>query len=153
VATLAPVDIDAAPHRLTALPSWLLSQASLPAQRLVALGLEREGARRQHYSVLAALDEFGPASQIDLGRRCGIDRSDMVALLNTLAADDLVGRSEDPDDRRRNVITLTAAGRRRLRRLDGVIAGLEDDLLAPLSERERRELVRLLTLVVQHHAD
>jgi len=98
------------------------------------------------------LDEFGPASQIDLGRRCGIDRSDMVALLNTLAADDLVARSKDPDDRRRNVITLTSAGRRRLRRLDGVIAGLEDELLAPLSERERRELVRLLTLVVQHHA-
>ena len=69
------------------LPSWLLNQAALAANRLVADGLEGAvGAHRSQFAVLSALDEFGPASQADLGRRSGIDRSDMVALVNALSA-------------------------------------------------------------------
>lgn len=147
------MQIDTAPARLTTLPSWLLNQAALPAQRLVTRGLDAVDARRPHYSLLAALEEFGPASQADLGRRCGIDRSDMVPLVAALAGDEYVARSVDPGDRRRNVISITPTGRRRLRRLDKVIAGIEDDLLAPLSASERVELVRLLTRLVDHHAE
>lgn len=143
---------ESAPSRLRTMPSWLVNQASLPAQRLVADGLGAVHAHRYHYSVLAALDEFGPASQAALGRRCGIDRSDMVALVNELAGDGLVGRTQDAADRRRNVITITPAGRRRLRGLDAILAGIQDELLEPLSPEQRRQLVRMLSLVVDHHA-
>jgi DNA-binding MarR family transcriptional regulator len=98
--------------------------------------------------VLAALDEYGPASQIDLGRRCGYDRSDMVAILNELAADHFVDRQEDTSDRRRNVVKITTAGRRRLRRLDSVADAIQDELLAPLAPRERKQLADLLRRVI-----
>jgi DNA-binding MarR family transcriptional regulator len=146
------VDIDAAPARLRRLPSWLLNQSALAAQRLVADGLGAVGAHRSHYAVLAALDEFGADSQAALGRRSGIDRSDMVALVDRLADDGLVDRRPDPADRRRNVVTLAPAGRRRLRGIDAAVGRVQDDLLAPLSSRERDQLVALLTRVVEHNA-
>ena len=145
------MEIETAPERVRGLPSWLLNQAALAANRLVGDGLSAVGAHRSHYAVLAALDEFGPASQAALGRRCGIDRSDMVALVNVLSRDGLVGRRPDAADRRRNVITITAAGRRRLRALEAVVAGLQDALLTPLSAAQRDQLVALLRRVVEHH--
>jgi DNA-binding MarR family transcriptional regulator len=138
-----------APARVRALPSWLLNQAALAANRSVAAGLATVGARRHHYVLLAALDEAGPASQADLSRRTTIDRSDMVAAVNELAGRGLVERAPDPADRRRNVVTLTAAGRRHLRTLDRRLAGIQDDLLAALSPAERRTLIALLTRVVE----
>ena len=141
-----------APVRVRAKPSWLLNQAAIPANRLVAEGLAALDGRRHHYVLLAALDEGGPASQADLSRRTTIDRSDMVAAVNELANRGLVVRSPDSTDRRRNVVSLTAAGRRHLQKLDRILDQAQDQLLAPLSPADRRELVDLLTRVVDHHA-
>lgn len=146
------MDVRTAPARLRTLPSWLLNQVALPAQRIIGGRLDEVGARRWHYAVLAALEEFGPASQAALGRRCGIDRSDMVGLVTELAEAGHVERSPDPDDRRRNVIAITDAGRDLLVTLDRVLQDAQDDLLAPLTPTERRELVRLLGAVLAHHA-
>ncbi len=143
---------DAAPARLRAQPSWLINQVALPANRLVAERLARAGARRYHYALLAALDELGPQSQAEFSRRTAIDRSDMVAIVNELTEQGLVDRSPDVSDGRRNVITITPAGRRQLRKLDRLLAGAQEQLLAPLSAAERDELVGLLTRLVEHHA-
>ncbi len=137
--------------RLRALPSWLINQAAIAANRLVSEGLSSAGTRRHHYALLATLDEVGPASQADLSRRVMIDRSDMVATVNELSEQGLVERTPDPTDRRRNVVTITPAGTQRLRGLDRLVAKAQDDLLASLSAEERTRLVGLLTRVVDHH--
>ncbi|MEV4543541.1 MarR family winged helix-turn-helix transcriptional regulator [Micromonospora echinaurantiaca] len=139
------------PTRLRTTPSWLLSQAAAHAGRLVSEGFGGIGARGYHYRILAALDEFGPASQADLGRRGGIDRSDVVATINELAASDLVVRAPDPADRRRNVITITPAGQRELHRMGETLAAVQDTLLAPLTATERGQLTRLLGKLLAHH--
>ena len=141
-----------APARLRGLPSWLLGQTSLRAQRIGADRFAAVGSHRSEYAVLCALDEYGPASQIALGRRCGFDRSDMVAIVNDLAEKHLVERRPDAADRRRNVITLTAAGRRHLRKLDAVAEAIQDELLAPLSGRDREQLAKLLRRVLDSSA-
>jgi DNA-binding MarR family transcriptional regulator len=143
---------ETAPARLRNTPSRLVTQTAVHAHRLVAQGLAAAGAHRYHYALLAALEEFGPASQAELGRRGGMDRSDVVAAINELVDRKLVRRTPDPSDRRRNTITITVTGRRQLRRLDGVLAGIQDDLLEPLSGAERTQLTRLLTRVLDHHA-
>ncbi|MFD0599865.1 MarR family winged helix-turn-helix transcriptional regulator [Catellatospora coxensis] len=84
------------PTRLTGLPSWLLTQTAAHAGRLVSEGLAGVEARGYHYRVLATLDEYGPASQADLGRRSGIHLSDLVAAINELAARGYVQRSPTP---------------------------------------------------------
>ncbi|GLY88141.1 MarR family winged helix-turn-helix transcriptional regulator [Actinoallomurus iriomotensis] len=143
---------ESTPARLRGLPSRLLFLAATQAQRIVGDGLARAGARQYHYALLSALEEFGPASQAALSDRTGIYRSDVVAALNELTRRGFVERAPDPDDRRRNVITMTEPGRRQLHGLDALLAQAQDDLLEPLSGSERRELARLLDRLVGHHA-
>ncbi|MFG1694412.1 MarR family winged helix-turn-helix transcriptional regulator [Nonomuraea sp. NPDC049309] len=140
------------PERLRTLPSRLTNGAALIANRIVDQALAQAGARRYHYALLATLEEYGPASQAALGRRTGIDRSDVVAAVNELAAQGLLERAPDPDDRRRNIITITPAGRKRLADLDRLLAAAQDAYLAPLSPADRRTLTDLLTRLVEHHA-
>ena len=141
-----------APARLTDKPTWLISQVSTHAHRLLTERLAAAGARGYHYRLLAALAEFGPASQASLGRRTSMDRSDVVAALNDLAGDGLVRRAPDPADHRRNVITITPDGGARLQRLYGLLAEVQDALLAPLSAGERGQLTRLLSRVLEYHS-
>jgi len=137
---------------LMAKPSWLISEVSRLAHPLLAGKLATAGSRGYHYRLLAALAEFGPASQASLGRHTGMDRSDVAAAVNDLAARGLVRRVPDPADRRRNVISITPAGTAHLRRLDELLTDVQGELLAPLSPAEREQLVRLLNLILEHHA-
>lgn len=136
---------------LRELPSWLLTQTAQHAHRLVAEGLGEAGARGYHFRALASLERDGPASQADLGRRSGIHLSDLVATLNDLAERGHVERAPDPADRRRNIITITTAGRRQLRRLERRLDRVQDELLAPLSGPERAQLAALLGRLLDHH--
>jgi MarR family transcriptional regulator, lower aerobic nicotinate degradation pathway regulator len=140
------------PERLRALPSRLLNLAAGYGQRQVGERLATLDARKWHYATLAALEEFGPDSQSGLSDRTGIYRSDLVATINELTARGFVVRAPNPADGRRNVITLTDEGRRHLKRLDALIAEAEAELLAPLSQVDRAELVRILQLIVGHHS-
>ncbi len=137
------------PERLRQLPTWLTAEVARRGRLLVNASLAQDGARRQHFTVLASLSEQGPASQAELGRRLSIDRSDLHALLAELESDGLVARVRDERDRRRNVVTLTRAGRGALARLGKRIDAAQDALLEPLSTGERRELSRLLQKVLE----
>jgi DNA-binding MarR family transcriptional regulator len=147
-----PAGEDARPAMLMAKPSWLISEVSRLAHPLLSGKLATAGSRGYHYRLLAALAEFGPASQASLGRRTGMDRSDVAATVNELAARGLVQRAPDPADRRRNVISITPAGTAHLQRLDELLADVQDELLAPLSPAERRQLIGLLNRILEHHA-
>ncbi|WP_443070359.1 MarR family winged helix-turn-helix transcriptional regulator [Streptomyces sp. QHH-9511] len=139
-----------APARLRGLPSRLLALTAARADRLVSEGLAEQDARKWHYAALAALDEHGPTSQAGLSRRTGIYRSDLVAVINELAERGHVERTPDPEDRRRNVITMTARGREHLERLDRVLADIQEELMEPLSKAERALLTSLLGRMLDH---
>jgi DNA-binding MarR family transcriptional regulator len=147
-----PTGEDARPAMLMGKPSWLISEASRLAHPLLTDKLGTAGSRGYHYRLLAALQEFGPASQASLGRRTGMDRSDVAEAVTELIGRGLAGRAPDPADRRRNVVNITPAGTAHLRRLEELLADVQDELLAPLSAAERQQLIRLLTRILEHHA-
>ncbi|MEU2395006.1 MarR family winged helix-turn-helix transcriptional regulator [Streptomyces sp. NPDC007369] len=140
------------PARLHAMPSWLITQIATHAARLVTQGLSNVGAHRYHFALMAALEEFGPLSQAELGRRSGIDRSYIVESLNELEDAGMVVRAVDPADRRRNTVTVTKAGLDQLRRIDGALAEAQDAMLDGLSVTERATLTALLTRVLHQVA-
>jgi DNA-binding MarR family transcriptional regulator len=133
-----------APHRLRGTVAWLLGRAALRGHQLTYQLLDGAGLRKSHYAVLAALAEFGPAAQADIGRRLGVDRSDMVGVLNDLERAGYVSRVPDPSDRRRNRVSLTAGGQSALGRSDRLVTQADAALLGPLSPAEREQLVSLL---------
>ena len=137
-------DQGRAPRRLQGTAFWLLGRAARQAERVTQERLFEAGMRRGFYGVLATLEEFGPGAQAEIGRRLGIDPSDMVAILNDLERAGYVSRERDPDDRRRNSVTLTGAGEQALLRFDGAIADAQDAMLGSLSAAERDQLIGLL---------
>lgn len=134
--------------RVAGRPTWLLSRANARAQALLTKAIAAEHLRGYHFRVLAALDEFGPSSQADLGRGSGIDRSDVVATLDDLVARGLACRTPDRADRRRNVVTITSRGAKVLERLDLVVDDVQDAVLAPLTASERKTFTRLLAKLI-----
>src|ERR1700746_1297648 len=111
------------PSRLKDRPTWLISRAYARSSGLLNAGFEAHGSglRGYHYRLLAAIEEWGPTSQADLGRSTGIDRSDVTAALAELESRNLIERTVDPDNKRRNIVTLTPEGVERLHDLDIVV--------------------------------
>lgn len=144
-----PAD-DRVPILLRSRPSWLVAQLATQVTRLVGEAFDAAGFRRYHYALLAALDEFGPASQAALGRRCRIDRSYVVEAVSELEAGGLVLRAPDPADRRRNVVTLTGAGRTHLAAMTRTLDDVQAELTAPLLAAERVQFVDQLGRVLDH---
>jgi DNA-binding MarR family transcriptional regulator len=132
-------------NRIDHVPTWLLARANARAQAIRAEAFAAAGSTGYLSRLLASLADEGVASQAELSRRTAIDPSDVVAAVNDLESRRLVTRERDPHDARRNVVTLTAAGRAELVRLDAVVADIQQRFLAPLSETERRHLQRILT--------
>ncbi len=135
-------------ERVADRPTWLLSQANARSQRILGEAFTAAGLRGYHFRLLAAVDQFGPSSQADLGRHTGIDRSDVVAALNELVDGGLARREADPADARRNVVRITRRGRITLERVDRALDGVQAAVLEPLSSHERTTFVRLLTKLV-----
>lgn len=131
-------------NRIEHMPTWLLARANARAQAIRVEAFAAAGSSGYLSRLLASLADDGASSQAELGRRTGIDPSDVVAAMNDLEARKFVKRKRDPHDGRRNVVTLTAAGRAELARLDAVVADIQERVLAPLSQSERSTLRRLL---------
>lgn len=121
-------------------------------RRVSGDALAAVGAGKDHFVVLAALEEFGPASQAGLSSRTRVFKSDLVSVLNDLEDGGWVRRAPDPADKRRNVITITDDGERRLAELDRVLDGVNAHIMAPLDQDERAQLFALLGRINAHLA-
>lgn len=142
---------DRTPDRIGSRPTWLISRAFALSSAMLSAGFDQhgDGLRGHHYRLLAALEQRGPASQADLGRSTGIDRSDVTAALTELEARNLIERRSDPRNKRRNIVTITADGINELTALDQVVDKIQDDLLAPLTQAQRDQFTELLARILE----
>jgi MarR family transcriptional regulator, temperature-dependent positive regulator of motility len=104
------------------------------------------------FAALTVLDQRPGASQRDLGRALDLDRSTIADLVARMVRRGLIERERDEDDRRRNVLQLTAAGRDELARLRPRVEAIEPTLTAGLSPSERDQLRHLLYRALEHAA-
>ncbi len=95
--------------------------------------------------ILDLLADRGPVGQRELAELMGIDHSVLVNLLNPLEAGGLIRRERDTVDRRRHVVSIAAAGRRRLAQADQAFRDAEDAFFAPLAADEREQLHAMLS--------
>jgi DNA-binding MarR family transcriptional regulator len=129
--------------------NWYLmaKTGSLARQRWAGMLAELKVSPSQ-YGVLMTLGEAGPLGQQHLAELVGVDPRNAVPIIDALAAHGLVHREVDPVDRRRRVLDLTARGREVVDELASVGAGIERDLLSPLSPAEQATLRRMLRAVL-----
>lgn len=89
----------------------------------------------------------GASTPAELAGKAGVTRATMTGLVDTLERDGLVRREPDAADRRRMTVRLTPRAGQFLRQVLPGHFRLVAGLMAPLSESERRTLVRLLAKV------
>ncbi|AZM46624.1 MarR family transcriptional regulator [Streptomyces sp. WAC 06738] len=141
-------DTAGRPPSLLALPTYLAGHvARIGHDRLVA-DIAAYGLRLPHFATLTALADFGPLPQHALADHLGFNRSHLVGYLDTVEERGLVGRTRDPADRRRQLVALTAEGRRLQRRLLKVAERAQEEFLRELSATERETLAALLRRIV-----
>ncbi|MEU8622197.1 MarR family transcriptional regulator [Streptomyces sp. NPDC048623] len=109
-----------------------------------AARVEAIGLKPKHAGLLAALDAGSAASQQELATRLGVAPSLVVALADQLQELGAVDRVRDPEDRRRQVLTLTPEGRRLLARCAEAAEAADADLTAGLTAAQRTTLTRTL---------
>lgn len=135
------------PKSLNALykrPGFLLRRAH---QITVSMFMEQsigQGVTTTQYGVLVILRAFEGLDQIGLSKKVGLDRSTTGLVIKKLEQDGLVVRIEDPEDRRRKIIVLTAKGERKLESLRPAAAKAQELALSAFTEDEAEQFLNLL---------
>jgi len=125
-------------------PGILLALLGQEAMRRLRAAHAAVGVSPRQFHVLGLLHDRGPMSQSELGQILAVDKSIVVALLNPLELNGLVSRKRDSADRRRHVVSLTAAGKRQLDKATRAQHEVEAELFAGLSSGELRTLAASL---------
>jgi DNA-binding MarR family transcriptional regulator len=95
------------------------------------------------FGVLTVISQNPGSRQCDLGLSLGIQKTNLVPLLNKLGRRGLAKRKPGAD-RRTHALYLTAKGRALLRRAHEPLAQHEARLVERIGERSRGQLLRLL---------
>jgi DNA-binding MarR family transcriptional regulator len=127
---------------------YLLKHALARLEELGTAALESLDLTGRELGVLLTVAEGEPPSQQDAALRIGIDRTTMVAFLDALERKGLLARHPSAEDRRRNVVELTEAGRHKLRAAVQASDTAEAEFLAALDEADVSRLRASLRLLV-----
>jgi DNA-binding MarR family transcriptional regulator len=132
------------PQPLHALPSHLFRRLHQQSVALYSRHAEGSDLTPVQYAALHAIGAWPDSDQVGIGRAIACDKATMGSVLDRLQAKGLAERVADASDRRSWRLRLTPAGEEQLERLAPRVAQLQDELLAPLSAAERRQLTALL---------
>jgi DNA-binding MarR family transcriptional regulator len=98
---------------------------------------------------LAVLEGGEGASQTDIVRATGIDRSTLAELVKRLITAGYVRRRRSKTDARAYIVRLTDAGREVLDASRGAATLTDERLFAPVAARHRALFLELLTRVAK----
>lgn len=96
------------------------------------------------WAALSKLAETGPCSQNQLGRLTAMDVATIKGVIDRLTARGLTETSQDPEDGRRLLVSLTRAGQQLAEKLAPNALAITRETLAPLDAKEREMLMALL---------
>ena len=139
------------PNELVESTTFLLKRLGFAAKERALAAYEETGLHPYHHAVLLVLDEGSPDTQGSIADALGYDRGQLVGLLDELEEQGLVERKRDPNDRRRQSVSLTTEGKKTLGRLRGIAGRIEDAFLEPLDDEERAALHALLLRLAEKH--
>lgn len=129
---------------LVVTPIWRLAAA---LQRARAGALTRFGLEESRLDVLGALRRAGPPYRLTAGeltRRCRVSPGATSQRVQRLERDGYVERVRDEHDRRTVHVGLTPGGSAKLDEVFAAVISADEQVLAPLSSRDRSSLERIL---------
>ena len=109
--------------------------------------LDGTGMRQVLFGILSVVAANPDINQGAVGRALGIQRANMVSLINELVDAALIERRVSPGDRRAFALRLSAAGQAKLDDCIARIRAHEEEMLSDLDAAERAQLIALLTRI------
>jgi MarR family transcriptional regulator, temperature-dependent positive regulator of motility len=130
--------------RLSASPSHLLRRAEQFAAEIF-MKAGGDGVTLRQTVLLAAIGEAEGASQSDLVRATGIDRSTLAEMMARMEKKGLIARQAARDDGRAKSVKLTAAGRGKLAETLPSVRRVDEALIRALPKDKRASFRATLT--------
>jgi DNA-binding MarR family transcriptional regulator len=130
---------------------FLLGRLGITVKKQAIEELEAAGFSPYDYGVLVLASDGACKTQGTIADALGLDRSQLVGMLDALEERGLIERKRDPSDRRRHAVMLTADGKRQLSRLRSIVKRIENEFFAPLDSEQREQLHQLLVVVAKYH--
>lgn len=140
----SPDTPETAAHALEERIGYHLVRTALRVRKAYAEALATSDLLPNHHAILAVLNEEGPTYQKHLANRTTVDSGDLVAYLDALQTRQYVTRERDPKDRRRHLVAITAAGRRKLAHADLLLTDAEEAIFGGLTAQQRRDFIAAL---------
>jgi DNA-binding MarR family transcriptional regulator len=135
------------PHALASRLGYLLKHVQQQLAQAAAPVMLPFGIDGRELAVLTVLAGEVPLSQQEAAETLGVDRTTMVALVDALEAKGLVERHRSAQDRRRNIVEPTPAGRDCLRHASRARDKVEREFLAPLGDDLAQRFIRALQIL------
>lgn len=101
----------------------------------------------RQFALMLALAREGRSDQVTLTQIIAVDRSTVGDVVSRLVRNGMIATERDESDGRRSKLRLTKKGLDLIAELAPRIPEVTNRLLAPLSEKDRRTLVELMTKV------
>jgi DNA-binding MarR family transcriptional regulator len=101
-------------------------------------------------TILFALHEHGPLSQVQLAEQAGCEPPSITGMVRKLQAAGFVDRHQAPTDARSQIVELTAAGQTLIPRLEAAWVEIAERATAGLSPGQLTEIGHGLRLLADH---
>jgi len=127
--------------------SWIANEVSLCLHHVYNA---RWGISVPGWRIITVLAEYAPLAAKDVAAETAMDVVQVTRAVTELFRKRLVLRREDPVDRRRVSLELSAAGHRLYQEVVPYARQLEEELLKGMNKGQREALSELLDLVQQN---
>lgn len=135
-----PLDFASLPHEALVNLWWTATLMKRTARRFFRDHDLTEG----EFNLLMVLRHCErPLSQVELGERLLVDKSNVTGLIDRLEKNDFIRREPDPDDRRRYRIVLCDTGRERIDVIDPVYHDMVHRVMSTLDAKQCQQLIGL----------
>jgi DNA-binding MarR family transcriptional regulator len=123
---------------------YLLNQTAFQIRTATAAALEHLGLTPPMLRALEVIARSHRLTQVQLGAEVQMNRTTIVHVVDRFEALGYARRTPDVTDRRSHALVLTPEGNVALGEARRLAREAEGDFLAPLSSRERTQLIHLL---------
>lgn len=138
-------------HRRCEDPCFLIRRAYQVASAAFTEASAAFGITSRQFAMLTAIMSRPGIDQITLAGLAGSDRSTTALVVSNLEAAKLIKRNPDPGDRRRWLLTASAAGTRSWKNVSRIGERVQARVLSPLTPPQRQHVVLLLEKLLSTH--
>lgn len=135
-----PMDFADRSHEALVSVWWTSTLLKKLSRRFFKVG----GTSEAQFNLMMALKYSSkPLTQQELSDKLMVDKSNVTGLLDRLAIAGFIRRKKVASDRRRYHVELTAAGRKRIGKLDSSYAAKVASIMSGFTSKQQDELIAL----------